>query len=189
MKGASTRNKLKQALVLLSHEKQIEIGGLLAMLESGNDKHCLELLILLIEESEIYLPIPMRISLADIATKLQLEDRYRDLIERTEYKKQLAEFRSSSYTENPVIDGRYFQAISHAYRYFLQYGNPQNTIAPLEDYEFHYVVSEKYHWIEVGIMPRIKPGQSWMDMQQGGPGMSLLLSLTGYRLIEFSGFR
>ncbi|VFS45846.1 Uncharacterised protein [Budvicia aquatica] len=56
------------------------------MLEQNNAKHCLELLILLIEESELYLPTPMRISLSDIAAKLGLDASYRSLIERTEYK-------------------------------------------------------------------------------------------------------
>lgn len=189
MKDISTQDLLKQALSLLSEKKQIDISGLLSMLEHDNHKHCLELFILLIEESELYLPIPIRISLSNTAIKLGLEKHYCDLIERTEYKKHLAEFKRSSHTSNAPIDGRYFQAISYAYRYFLEYGQPEDTIIPLEEYEFHYVIFEKYNWIEISIIPRIKQGQSWMDMQQGGPGMSLLLSLTNYHLIEFWGFR
>ncbi len=189
MKDISTQNLLKQALALLAEKKQIDVNGLLVMLEQNNAKHCLELLILLIEESELYLPTPMRISLSDIAAKLGLDASYRSLIERTEYKKHLAEYRSHTPTYSAVVDGRYFQAVSHAYRYFLEYGRPEDTAISLEDYELHYNVFEKHHWIEISIMPRIKPGQSWMDIPQGGPGMTLLLSLKNYQLIEFWGFK
>ncbi|POP42708.1 hypothetical protein CHU32_19275 [Superficieibacter electus] len=75
------------------------------------------------------------------------------------------------------------------YALLQTFGTQEERAIPFEEYDIIATIDEVNDVAELDFLPKIPEGVSWMEMSQGGPGMTIFLTLSHHQLISYHFYR